>query len=161
MFPQMMEPGRDLDLSREPLRAQHRADVRPQHLYGDEPVMLEISRGEDDRHSPRADLAFDEIPAGEWMIGLAIDRQRGDGDAVCGHARETIGAEWLLVQLGGREVDVRDGRDGLRVAPRRFEHGELALHRTPLRFLMDRHLERQPLGRRQLHRAKAAVVVEQ
>src|SRR6185437_7350580 len=67
----------------------------------------------------------------------------------------------LLVELWRSKIVVADGGDLLRVAPRRSQDGQLAVQGAAFVFLVHRHLERQPLGRRQAHRAQLAVVVEQ
>ena len=66
-----------------------------------------------------------------------------------------------LVQLGRRQLVVADGGDLLGVAPGGLEDRELAFHGASLGLFVDRHLQGEPFGRREVHRAELAVAVEQ
>ena len=57
----MVEPGRDLDLGQEPLDAQHRAQLGPEHLERDLAVVLEVGGEVDGRHAAGAELALDPV----------------------------------------------------------------------------------------------------
>ena len=55
------QAGGDADLAQEPLAAQRRRQLRPNHLDGDTPRMLLIVREIDARHAAPSELPFDAI----------------------------------------------------------------------------------------------------
>ena len=59
----MIEPRRDLDLGEEALRAQHGAQLGPQHLERHLAVVLDVAREVDRGHAARAELALDGVAA--------------------------------------------------------------------------------------------------
>jgi hypothetical protein len=61
----MIEPGDDLDLAIEPLRPEHGAELRSEHLDRHLAAMLQIVGQVDRRHAAVADLALDGVAAGE------------------------------------------------------------------------------------------------
>ena len=79
-----------------------------------------------------------------------------------GAARNSVGqcrvanSPASLVELWRRQIVVADGGDLLGVAPRGFEHGELAFEGATLGLLVHGHLQRQTLDGRELHRAESA-----
>ena len=61
----MLQIRRDPDLGQKPLGAEHRAELRLQHLERDLAVVLEVVREVDGRHAAGADLALDQVSGGE------------------------------------------------------------------------------------------------
>ena len=61
----MLQVGGGLDLLEEPLGADHRGEVRMEHLDGDLAVVFEVVRQPDRGHAAGAELALDAIAAGE------------------------------------------------------------------------------------------------
>lgn len=57
----MLEVRRHLDLGQEPFDAQHRAELRVEHLESDPPVVLAVARQVDGRHATAANLALDLV----------------------------------------------------------------------------------------------------
>ncbi len=61
----VLELRGEADLAQKPLGAEHRGELGPEHLEGDEPVVLEVC-GEIDRgHPAAAELALDRVAARE------------------------------------------------------------------------------------------------
>src|SRR5438132_12985062 len=61
----MVEPGADMDLLEKSLGAEHRGEIRAQHLEGHVAIVLQVP-GEIDRgHPAGAELALDRITARE------------------------------------------------------------------------------------------------
>ena len=75
----MLQIRRGLDLGEEPLGADHRGELRPQHLDRDLAVVLEVLRQIHRRHAARAQLPLDAVAVGEgrWLqaaIGTSLIR---------------------------------------------------------------------------------------
>ena len=61
----VLQVRRDLDLAQESLGAEHRGELRLEHLDRDVAVVLEVVREVDRRHAARAELALDAVAVGE------------------------------------------------------------------------------------------------
>ena len=61
----MLEPGGELDLALEPLGAERGCHLRVQHLEGHLALVLEIAGEKNRRHAAPAELALDEVAAGQ------------------------------------------------------------------------------------------------
>ncbi len=61
----MLECRDGLNLPHEPLGADHRRELRPEHLDRDSAPMLEIFREVDRGHAALAQLALDAVAVGE------------------------------------------------------------------------------------------------
>ena len=79
----VLEVGRDLDFSEEPLDAEHGTEFRVQDLEGDFAVMANVARKVDRGHAAPADLAFDGVSAfegtGEGGLHRRAKLSRGTG----------------------------------------------------------------------------------
>ena len=64
----MLEIRCQPNLAEEPLGAQHRGQLVPQHLDGDRATVLEIPGQVDCRHAPATKLALDRVAAGEGRL---------------------------------------------------------------------------------------------
>ena len=53
------------DLAEEPLGADGRGQLRPQHLHRDSAIVLRVVREVDSRHAPRAQLPLDAVAVGQ------------------------------------------------------------------------------------------------
>ena len=71
----MLEIGRGLDLGEEPLGADDRGELGPEHLDGDPAVVLEVLRQVHGGHAARAELPLDPVAVGEGF-GQAGERVR-------------------------------------------------------------------------------------
>ncbi len=64
----MLEPGGELDLALEPLGTQAGRELRVEHFESDRPVVPEIMRQVDRRHTSVAELALEAVPVGEICL---------------------------------------------------------------------------------------------
>ena len=96
------EAGRDLDLADEPLGAERGGDVAPEDLDRDAPVLPEVLRQVDRRHSASADLALERIALPE----------NGSGTYDQDHELQRCG-RWGNIRTGGGD---RLGNDTSRAA---------------------------------------------
>jgi hypothetical protein len=62
------EPGGDLDLAEEAVRAERSAQLGTEHLQGNRPVQLEIGREIHRSHPTTAELAGDRVTVGEGGV---------------------------------------------------------------------------------------------
>ena len=74
----MLQVRGDLDLGEKALDAEHRAELRLEHLERDLAVVLDVAREVDGRHAAGADLALDLVPASEPAVQLLI-REHASG----------------------------------------------------------------------------------
>src|SRR5439155_14557075 len=72
----VLEMCRDLDLGEEALDAEHRAELRVEHLQGHGAVMAGIVREKHGRHATPPDLAFYLVAVGDRDLELLEDSQR-------------------------------------------------------------------------------------
>ena len=61
----MLQRRDGLDLAEEPLGADHRGQLGPQHLDGDLAAVLEVVREIDGGHAALAQLALDAVAVGQ------------------------------------------------------------------------------------------------
>jgi hypothetical protein len=64
----VVEVAQQLDFLEEPLGADHVRDLGPQHLHGDEAVVLEVLSQEDRSHPAAAELGLDRVLAGDSSL---------------------------------------------------------------------------------------------
>jgi len=69
----MLEVRGELDLAEEPLRAEGRRQLGPQHLDGDPPPVLGILGEVDRRHPTATELALNRVAAGEGGLESVED----------------------------------------------------------------------------------------
>ena len=60
----MLQVGRGADLGQESLRADHRGELRPEHLHRHPAVVPEVMGQVDRGHAARAELALDPVAVG-------------------------------------------------------------------------------------------------
>ncbi|HZI21522.1 MAG TPA: hypothetical protein VFD76_03370 [Gemmatimonadales bacterium] len=65
----------DLDLAQEPLGAERRGDLGPEHFERDAAAVLQVGGEVNRRHPAMSELALDPVTPGEG--GLEADRQIG------------------------------------------------------------------------------------
>src|SRR5258708_32547986 len=95
----MVEPRRDLDLGEEPVRAEHRAQLGPQHLERDLALVLEVLGEVDRRHAARAELALDAVAvaqSGRETCGIGHQ-----GLTRCGPGRPAASTALPLLRASG------------------------------------------------------------
>jgi hypothetical protein len=68
----MLQPGAEPDLSEEPLRSQHRRQVRMQDLERYRAVVPEITGQIDRGHAAAAQLALDDVAIGEGGLQVSV-----------------------------------------------------------------------------------------
>ena len=85
----MLELCRDPDLAQESLGADRGRELRPQHLDGDRPVVLEILGQKDGGHPALAELALEAVAVGESRCE-ARGRCRHLSPSVAGHLLITV-----------------------------------------------------------------------
>jgi hypothetical protein len=73
----VLEPGREPDLSEEPLGAERPSELGVQDLEGDGAVVAEVVRAVDRRHAAAAELGVETVAAGEGLreSGLGVGQQ--------------------------------------------------------------------------------------
>src|SRR5439155_21180408 len=71
----MGQGGDRLDLAEEPLGPEGHGELRPEHLDGDRPAVLQVLGEEDHRHAALAQLPFDRVALDE--CGLDADEEVG------------------------------------------------------------------------------------
>jgi len=64
----MLQPREQPDLSTKSFRTHGVADVRPEHLDGDWPLVPHIAREKDDRHATVVELALDDVSIAERAL---------------------------------------------------------------------------------------------
>jgi len=83
----VLEVGREGDLGQEPLGADHRRQLGPEHLEGHRPVVADVLGQVDGRHPARADLTVEAVAGRE--SGLEPAEQLG-------HAYALGGGRWKM-----------------------------------------------------------------
>ena len=84
----VLQPGGDLDLPEEPVAADGGGELRPQHLYRDFAVVLEVLGQIDRGHAPAAELALQRVAGGQCRL---------QAFKVVGH----VIVEWGIVRVRG------------------------------------------------------------
>ena len=82
----MLQVGGGLDLGQEPLRAEDRRELGPEHLERDLPVVPQVVREVDRGHAALPDLALEAVPVGERGRQVRERLGHGPGSGVWGSA---------------------------------------------------------------------------
>ena len=68
----MLQARNRLDLAEESIRADHRGELRLEHLDRDLAIVLEVVREVDRRHAALAELSLDLVAVGEGGLQRAL-----------------------------------------------------------------------------------------
>jgi hypothetical protein len=75
----MLKPGGQLDLTLETLGAKRCGKVGMQHLDGDGPIVLDVTREIDRGHAPATELALDLVTSGKRFTEFGQDLRHRRG----------------------------------------------------------------------------------
>src|SRR5262249_47578432 len=103
----VLQVGRQLDLSQEPLGADDGGQLRPEHFHGDPPSVSDVLSEVDRRHAAGAELPLELITAGKSSLELR-EKELGHGLVWfwgAGRWRELGGlASWVTSALCARQA---------------------------------------------------------